>query len=1038
VPTASPIFRLAVGLILLTVSLLLIGDLLGLTPDQNKAELKSRKIIAEALAVQVSTDVSENRMEAVAETVRALQERNDDVLSIALRRGDGRLIAIAGDHTKHWDPTIGKRSTSSHVQVPIHGSAGLWGLVEVSFRPLDSIWASLLSGSSIATIILFISLAGFAAYWLFLKRALNELDPSAVVPDRVRTALDVLAEGLVILDRNGRMVLVNKSFERTLGQTKEMLVGNLLSALRWQDADRNELENENDFPWQQLLDSGETPAGSQLTISTHDKQLLSFAVNCSPVKAPDGRIRGVVVTFDDLTELEQKNNDLERALERLEHSQREITRQNRELHVLATRDSLTGVLNRRSLFDGMKTLMDETEASGETLSVIMVDIDHFKSINDRFGHATGDKVIKLLADILTQAVRTDDLVGRYGGEEFCVVLPGLDEGKAAEIAEDMRMTIHDGKSAKFTSAIRISASFGVSTNNGEGLEPSALVDLADKALYEAKESGRNRVKRWSELSTDGEVCAAEPGIEANVSDGPGETQRSPIDQELAKDNEKLRSRVAELEMLLGEHLGSRASGRDGNTGLPNRVVLLDRICQAMERSRRANTRMALLSVDVDSVRLVHNTHSSGAADKLMKIIGTRLRSAVRSVDTVAVPQMDDMAVSVSSMGNGEFVILLTDMHDAESTTWIVQRIFSLLEEVVEIDGSEILLDTHIGASVYPNDTDNPDDLLANASTALREARQVRERQVCLFFSKTMNQRSKQQLQIQTQLAHALDRGELYLEYQPSIDLREGRILGFEALLRWKHPERGLIRPDIFIPIAEHAGLIDRLGDWVAETAAHQLKAWHDMGCDNLSMAVNFSALQFRRLDLVERVVSLVREVGLSPSAFIVEITESTLIQNLETAVAVIEGLSDSGLRIALDDFGTGYSSLSYLKRFPIDIVKIDRSFLRDFPAQAHDTEIVSAIIAIAHNLGLQVIAEGVETERQFEVLQNLQCDEIQGFLFSKPLSRESASALLLNPSKIRRIIRSLDPSGTRQLSAEHPSVLGVINHANQVRLLASK
>ena len=1039
----SPIFRLSIGLILLTVSLLLIGDLLGLTPDQKRAELKARKVIAETLAVQVSTNVSEGRLDAVVDTVRALQERNDDVLSAAVRRTDRRLVATAGEHAEHWDPDIGKRSTSSHVQVPIHGENGLWGVVEVSFRPLEGIWVALFSGASIATVILFVALSGFLAYWLFLKRALKELDPSSVVPDRVRTALDTLAEGLVILDRSGRIVLVNAAFERQIDESREALVGNLLSALRWEDEHRVELRDDDQLPWNQLLDTGDAPSSSQIGLTTKVKQQLTFAVNCSPIKAPDGSVRGVVVTFDDLTELEHKNSELERALERLEHSQREITRQNRELHVLATRDSLTGVLNRRSFFDGIKTLIQECEEAGEPLSVIMVDIDHFKSINDRFGHATGDKVIKLLADILTQAVRADDLVGRYGGEEFCVALPGVDEAKAADIAEQMREVVHDGKSAKFTSAIRISASFGVASKDGDELTPSALVDLADKALYEAKESGRNRVKRWS-LMASGEAgpnTEAEPSSAASGRDGSRNgalTVGENTDPALIKDNEKLRARIAELEMLLGKQIGRKTDGYDEKTGLPNRIVLLDRISQSVERSKRSNSRMAVLSIDVDAIKLVRNTQGSGAADKLMKIVGTRLRNAVRSVDTVAVPGADDMAVSVSTVGNGEFVVLLTDMHDAESTTWVVQRIFGLLEEVAEIDGHEILLDTRIGVSIYPNDADESDELLANAATALREAQLVQERQVCLYYSKTMNERSKQQLSLQTQLSQALERGEFYIEYQPSIDLANGRIVSFEALLRWKHPERGLVRPDVFIPIAEHAGLIDRLGDWVVETAAQQLQHWHDMGCDDLSMSINFSALQFRRADLVDRVVSTIKGIGLSPESLIVEITETTLIQNLDTAVSVVEGLSDAGLRIALDDFGTGYSSLSYLKRFPIDIVKVDRSFLRDFPSQAHDTEIVSAIVAIAHNLGLRVVAEGVETERQFTVLHNLQCDEIQGFLFSKPLSRESASALLLNPSKIRRIVRSADQSAARAAAGHHPAVLGVISDARPRSLVASE
>jgi EAL domain-containing protein (putative c-di-GMP-specific phosphodiesterase class I) len=392
-----------------------------------------------------------------------------------------------------------------------------------------------------------------------------------------------------------------------------------------------------------------------------------------------------------------------------------------------------------------------------------------------------------------------------------------------------------------------------------------------------------------------------------------------------------------------------------------------------------------------------------------------------------VPGVGDFEVSVSSAGHGEFTVLLTDIQDAECTTWIVQRLLCAIDETIEIEGREILADARIGVSLYPGDAEDPDILLANSATALREAKAEPGRQVCLFYSRAMNQRSKEQLYMETQLHKAIERDELYLEYQPVVDIRTAQITGFEALLRWHHPDLGMVRPDRFIPVAEHAGLIDRIGEWVLQTASLQLKSWHDMGIGKLSMAINFSAVQFRRSDLVERVVANLVEVGVDPSSLVVEITESALIQNLDTAVQMVQGLSSAGLSVALDDFGTGYSSLSYLRRFPIDIVKIDRSFLRDFPMHAGDTEIVSAIIAIAHSLGLRVIAEGVESDRQLQVLHNMQCDEIQGYLLSKPISREQATALLLNPIQIRRIVRAASQHVIRDLPSRASSIAGVVN-----------
>ncbi|MGB5466417.1 MAG: EAL domain-containing protein [Sedimenticolaceae bacterium] len=1029
----SPIIRLALGLMLLTVSLLLVSDLLGLTPDQKRAELAARKAISESLAVQVSNDISEARIDAVAETLRVLEERNDRVLSIGLRTSDGRLIAMAGDHVEHWIPAEDGRSTSSHVVVPIHMEDRRWGVLEVSFVPLDGIWASILSGGSIAAVIAFVTFAGFLAYWLFLKRALNELDPSAVVPDRVRAALDVLAEGLVILDRGGRIVLANHAFERKLGQQKTLLVGNSLSSLTWQIGDTKEEAADGDLPWQIMLDSGATPATTQLTLRTARKELLSFAVNCSPVKAPDDSVRGVVVTFDDLTELEHKNADLERAMEKLEHTQREITRQNRELQVLATRDALTGVLNRRSLFDGMATLLSEVADQGEPLSCIMVDIDHFKSINDRFGHATGDKVIKILARTLTQCVRADDLVGRYGGEEFCVIVPGVTEEAAAAIAEKMRRAIYEGRGAKFTSALRISASFGVAaTFTGEKLA-EVLVDLADKALYQAKERGRNRVVRWSEVEhhTDraGDEDAGVPteAVQQTDSDARGAAEGRIQDVELVSTNQRLRDRIAELELLIREQLGEGAVGIDEPTGLPNRIVLIDRIRQGLQRSQRTRSRVAVLSVDVESIALVREAQGIAAADKLMKLVGTRLKKSLRGIDTVAVAGSSDLEASISSGGDGEFTVLLSDMREAESATWIIQRLFGALEAPAEVEGNEIILDASVGVSLSPNDGEDPDTLIANAGAALREAKLAPGRNVCLYFNKKMNERSREQLNMEAKLHRAIEHGELFLEYQPGIDMRTGRIRVFEALLRWRHPDLGMVRPDRFIPIAEHAGLIERIGDWVIQTALLQLKSWHEMGNEDLCVAINFSAFQFRQTDLVERVVAGLQEAQLSASSLVAEITESSLIENLDTAVAIVNGLSEAGVCVALDDFGTGYSSLNYLKRFPIDVVKIDRSFLRDFPTQPNDTEIVSAIIAMAHSLGLRVVAEGVETDRQLQVLQNMQCDEIQGYLFSKPISREHATELLLNPADIRRMVRAASRDGTGSRSDRLTAISGIVN-----------
>lgn len=1018
----SPIIRLTIGLLLLTISLLLVGDMLGLSPDPKNAEMRARKAISESLAIQVSNNLADGHTGVVKETILRVQERNDQVLSVALRDIGGRLIVMAGDHSRHWDPPGENRSTTSHVQVPIHGDIGRWGVLEVSFKPLDSLVYMLLKGGSIATIVLFVTVFGFFAYWLFLKRALNELDPSSVVPDRVSTALDVLAEGLVLLDRRGRIVLANEAFQSKIGSSAQNLIGQELDDLAWQ---RNRSADDVQYPWRVLLADGDAPAGVQLALQAATEEQMIFGVNASPIRSPDGGLRGAVVTFDDLTELERRNSDLEHAMGRLEQSQREIKRQNMDLQVLATRDPLTGCLNRRSLFEGMETLMRQCVEDNEPLSCIMADIDHFKSVNDRFGHATGDKVIKLMAQTLVDTVRTEDLVGRYGGEEFCVVLPGIDEQQAAEIAERMRISVHDGKS----SALRISASFGVATDSGGKLASGALVDLADKALYNAKTTGRNRVIRWSliedETEDESTLKPSIPGVDED------QQQEGLIKAEVAGSPQidELQARVDELEARLLLASDDDKSIEPYGDETPSRIVVLDRIQQAVQRGQRFGTGLAVFSIEIETVRLIQNTLGTSSADKLQRIISQKLKQLFRSTDTVSTQDASQMGLSLARAGNGEFVVLLADLHDAEAATWIAPRLLKSLSETISIDGNDVSLDSRIGVSLFPGDAQDAETLLANAAAAAHEAKLIAGRDVCLYFNKEMNLRAKEQLYIEGQLHHAIERDELFLEYQPCVDLQSGKIKGFETLLRWKHPKMGVVRPDKFIPVSEHAGVINKIGDWVLKSALLQLKEWHAAGFDELTIAVNFSAVQFRDTRIAERILDALNTYEISPQALTVEITETALIEHLDTAIAIVTCLKDAGVKVALDDFGTGYSSLGYLKQFAIDVVKIDRSFLQDFPSHPHDTEIVAAIIAMAHSLSLRVVAEGVEQECQLKALLNMGCDEVQGYLLGKSMHRERATTLLANPSDIRRLMWSVASAETGAVQGVKTAslVAGVLN-----------
>jgi len=1044
IPVPSPIVRLSIGLSLLTVSLLLVADFLGFIPNSKLAEFNARKVIAESLAIQVSADVMKGDINSVAVLMRSLQLQNNSINSLGLRTTDNQLISSAGDHLSHWQSSDKGTSTIANVQVPIHGKNGRWGALEVSFKPLDGNDSVFERASSIITIIIFILTIGFFVYWLFLKRALNELDPSTVIPDRVSAALNILSEGLVILDKNGRIVFVNKTFEYKLGQPSKTLIGNNLSDLDWSATDAQKNDETDMLPWQRLLD-GFVVEKSNLKLFTKLKEHLSFAVNIAPIQGPKGDVRGAIVTFDDLTELENKNIVLERALGQIKHSQKEIKRQNKKLQVLATRDPLTGLLNRRSLFEGFVTLLNEMENDDDMLSCIMLDIDHFKSVNDHFGHATGDIVIKALAQILNETARSDDLVGRYGGEEFCIVLPGVDEKLAADIAERIRLVINNVKSGEANGIIPFTASFGVTSVSKGEFTPEYIIDLADKALYYAKKSGRNKVARWSVI--DGGDQTAEENIQRYNNktepvdviapiDGV-ETQSEllalPVLETKQTDNttvQNLHHRIAELEALIFAQKNNEFDLLSDHGDIPNQIVMVDRIKQGIERSLRLNTLFAVLIIDVDASQIIKNTLSEATTSKLINTVAKRLKNTLRSYDSVVVDGIAKIDSNFSRNSAGEFVVLLTDMHKQEEATWVIQRLFSCLHSPVEVEGSEVFLDNRIGVSVYPNDGKNPDTLLSNAGIALRKAKAILGNEICLYYSKETNEYAKSQLYMKGELHRAIERNELSIEYQPVISMETGRISSFEALLRWNHPELGAVSPEVFIPIAEHAGLIDEIGRWVLQKACSQLKAWHEIGHDNLKIAVNFSVIQFRNPDFADKVMSIIQQADLNPEALILEITESELIHNFEMAEASLNQLSHAGVRISLDDFGTGYSSLSYLKLFPIDIVKIDKSFLQGFPENNHDAAVVSAIIAMVHSLGLYVVAEGVEHNNQLQVLQNLHCDSIQGYLFSEPISRDQATTLLANPKDIRR--RVWDSRSTN-VPSDNTLLAGVLNPAPRER-----
>lgn len=1045
----SPLVRISFGLAMLTVSMLLVADLLGLVPDTKKAELQSRKVIAESLAVQLSVKATDEQLHSVEETLRSVVERNDRVLSAAVRMVSGDLLIEFGNHSENWKLTPGDRSTASQVQVPLFDKKERWGNLELQFGKLVQSRNQFFSHNSFLTVILIMGLVGFLAYWLFLKRTMRELNPGDVVPDRVRNALDTLAEGLLIVDKQGYIVFSNSAFAHKIGVMPNELLGKDSSEFEWENDSAN--PDCIKLPWLCVLEGKELPGGITVRLKTELEQVYTFNVNASPISAAAGNIRGALITFDDVTELEIKNKELSRTLNKLEHSQDEITRQNKELQVLATRDPLTGALNRRSLFQGFETLFTEARQEGEELSCIMLDIDHFKAVNDQFGHAVGDEVIKSLADILAEHSRSNDLVGRYGGEEFCVVLPGVSAEICFRIAERMRLAVESDTGTRLTGELQITSSFGVSSLSSGASSHSELVEQADFALYEAKQNGRNRVVCWSGSEktdlvespkmlsdTEGLVSSREPEAgSGNADDGGVSQAQQVIDHQGQAEKVYVQNTSFQQSVQTLEHKQGVESVPSNVISLSNQILLFDRIDQAIKRAQRYETNIAVMAVNIDALQRVNDTLGLAVGEKLARTIVSRLKQILRSTDTVTLTRQDELMFSISRLGSNEIVVLLTDLQEAEIITSILQRVFSANNEPVEVEGNEYYLNSDVGVSVYPFDGEDSDTLIKNASGAMHEAMQNAGRNTIQFFADDINQRSKRLIKLEAELHRALERDELVVYYQPKVDLRTGNILGMEALIRWQHPQLGIVPPNEFIPLAEQTGLIEDIGQWVASKVCRQIKQWQDTGFGIVTVAINLSPVEFRNPDLADQIISLIDEFDIPASALEVEITEGVVMQDIDAVISILEKFSKAGLTIALDDFGTGYSSLSYLKRFPLDKVKIDQSFIIDFVHGTNDAAIVSAIIAMSHSLDLRVVAEGVETEEQLRFLQDMHCDEMQGYLISRPVPRDEATSLLAQPSSIRRMILNTSNLNTLMDHEDEPftatGMIGVINNFPEPR-----
>jgi diguanylate cyclase (GGDEF)-like protein len=432
---------------------------------------------------------------------------------------------------------------------------------------------------------------------------------------------------------------------------------------------------------------------------------------------------------------------------------------------------------------------------------------------------------------------------------------------------------------------------------------------------------------------------------------------------------------------------------DRLTRLGNRRLFTERLHFALAHARRHREIVAVLFLDLDHFKRINDTFGHSVGDLFLQRAAERLKNCVRDSDCVSRAVEDGSDATISRFGGDEFLIALSSIQSIEELALVAKRVLEAMARPFDLMGNEVVVTASIGIAVAPGDGEDVDSLIRNADAAMYEAKSQR-RGTFKFYKLSMNRVAHENLQLESDLRKALERGELLLHYQPKLELASGRIAGFEALARWQHPRLGMIPPTSFVPLAEQAGLIVPLGEFVLRTACAQLRAWREMELPPVRISVNLSAHEFRTEEIAETVIRVLRESDVSPHCLDVEITETAMMQNEGVTIAVLQKLKGIGITVSLDDFGTGYSSLSYLRGFPVDSLKIDRSFIRDLSVDPDDAAITAAIISMAKSLDLRVIAEGVETEEQLEFLRSHGCDEMQGYFYSPPVATDRATEIL--------------------------------------------
>ena len=843
------------------------------------------------------------------------------------------------------------------------------------------------------------------------KRAAGSLAQQAA-------AMKASMDGMAIIDHHGVCSYLNDAYAKTFGYTNpERLIGASWEMFYFEDELRRLKEQIMPAVWRDGSWRGEA-MGLKLSGGT-------FPLEISISSVAGG---GLVHVVRDITERKKLEDTLRNS---------------------SLKDDLTGLFNRRGLLKQAAPYFDFARRQKEALLLLFIDLDGMKRINDEFGHNEGDNALISTATILNRSFRSSDIIARLGGDEFTVLVTDLHANKEDAIArlnENLK-----AYNASETRGHKLSFSIGVATLEPERMTCfEELLEQADQAMYEQKRMKRQRSAE-RQLAVEPESTFAPNSIPFAISSNPKAYSHGTFDnaaigmavvsmdgswlqvnealckllgyseQELRATNfmvmthqDDLRHVQSYIQRVLEGYIQSHEQEKryiheqghtvwvqwhvsllkdsesgakrlffqvqdisdrkqaeekltqDALTALPNRARFYDLLKHRVARNDR---NCAVLLLDVDRFKLVNDSLGNASADQLLIQIAQRVKTCMRQGDVLA------------RVGGDEFAVLLDDVTGEEEASSVATRIQQALSISFNLLGQEVYTTLSIGIALASDS-----DMLRDAETAMHQAK-ANGKARYEVFGRDMHGEIMSRLKMETDLRRACERDELFVDYQPIVSLQSRTLIGFEALVRWRHPEFGLVPPKDFIPVAEETGQILTIGQTVLESACRQAREWYETlpAAPPLFVSVNLSVKQFNQPGLVENIASLLQQFQLPPRCLKLEITESVFSDNIEAAVGLLTQLRELGVQLSIDDFGTGYSSLSYLQRFPIDTLKIDRSFVTQMMENEENLAIVRTIVALAQNLGMDVVAEGVETEDQLKLLRKLECENGQGFLFSTPL-----------------------------------------------------